>query len=96
MAIHPLQQYLDAAAREHATTLKLLRAYPAGKDDLRPAPVSKTARELAWIFVMEQGLLEVALTKGFDWSAPPPESPEAPATVAEIAGILEATSWPKP
>ena len=56
----PKQQFLDAFRREASTTVKVLKAYPADKADLRPAPKSKTARELAWVFVMEQGMLEKA------------------------------------
>jgi uncharacterized damage-inducible protein DinB len=50
------QNFLDAYDREHATTMRVLRAYPADKLDLRPAPASRTARELAWTFVLERGL----------------------------------------
>src|SRR5687768_13762473 len=66
----PLQTLLDAMEREHATTVRVLRAFPPDKLDLQPHPRSKTARDLAWLFVLEQGLLEKALTTGFDWSAP--------------------------
>jgi uncharacterized damage-inducible protein DinB len=52
----------------------------------RSSEKSKTARELAWLFVMEQGLAERALTTGFDWSQPkaPPEPPE------ELDAIIDA------
>ena len=37
------------------------------------------ARELAFLFVREQGLLEKALTTDLDWSTPPrPAPPPAP------------------
>ncbi len=56
------QQFLDTYEREHGTTMRLLRAYPADKLELRPAAMSKTARELAWVFALERrlGALEVA------------------------------------
>ncbi len=50
------EEFLTTYDREHATTMRVLRAYPPDKLDLRPAPVLKTARELAWMFVLERGL----------------------------------------
>jgi uncharacterized damage-inducible protein DinB len=58
----PKQQLLDTFTRESAKTLQLLRAFPAAQSELRPHERSKSARELAWTFVMEQGLLIRALT----------------------------------
>ena len=34
----PKQQYLDAYEREHTITMRLLRAYPSDKLDLKPHP----------------------------------------------------------
>lgn len=77
------QAFLYTYEKEHPITVRLLNAYPADKLDLRPHPKCKTARELAWMFVMEQGATEIALTKGFDFTKPF-ASPPAPATMAEI------------
>jgi uncharacterized damage-inducible protein DinB len=59
----------------------VLRAYPRDKGDLRPHPRSKSALELAWMFVFEQGAVEKALTTGFDWSrameSPNPKPPDS-------------------
>lgn len=85
----PKQQFLDGFRRETATTLKVLRAYPADKLDLRPAARSVTARELAWLFVMEQGMGEKALTTGFDWSVPPAKRPDAPDSLEAIIKAAE-------
>jgi uncharacterized damage-inducible protein DinB len=85
----PGKEFLQAFAREHATTVKVLRAYPADKLDLQPHAKCKTARDLAWMTVMEQGMLEVALTTGFDWSKPMTTPPPAPATMDEIVAALE-------
>ncbi len=49
----PKQQFLDAWEREHAITMRLLRAYPTDKLDLKPHPRCKSARDLAWVFVTE-------------------------------------------
>ena len=84
-----LRKFLDSYDREVATTVRLLRAYPADKLDLRPADKLKTARELAWIFAAEQGLAEKALTTGFDWSTPPTGMPDPPETMDEIIQALE-------
>ncbi|HVT02210.1 MAG TPA: DinB family protein [Thermoanaerobaculia bacterium] len=50
------QAFLDTYDREHATTMRVLHAYPEDKQDLRPHSKCKTARELAWVFVAECGL----------------------------------------
>lgn len=47
------QQFLEVYDQEHATTMRILRAYPQDKLELRPHAKSKTARELAWVFVIE-------------------------------------------
>lgn len=85
----PRQQFLDAYVREHATTLRVLRAMPEEKAELKPSEKSKSARELAWLFVMEQDLGERALTTGFDWSAPPPAPPPVPETLAAIIDAFD-------
>ena len=85
----PKQQFLDGFKRETATTLKVIRAYPPDQLDLRPSARSVTARELAWVFVVEQGLGEKALTTGFDWSAPPAKMPPAPESMDAIVKAVE-------
>lgn len=74
-----LQHLLGSFEREQATTMRVLKALPKEKSELRPHSMCKTARELAWMFVLEQGALEKGLTSGFDWSKPPafPPPPEA-------------------
>lgn len=81
------QQFLDLYEEEHAKTMRVLRAYPKDQVELRPHPKSKTARELAWAFVVEQGMMGKALTTGFDWSKAPsfPPTPESfDAILAEL------------
>jgi uncharacterized damage-inducible protein DinB len=75
----PKQQFLDAYAQEHGKTMRVLRAYPKEKAELKPHPKSKTARDLAWMFALEKGASEKALTTGFDWSKAPsfPPAPES-------------------
>jgi uncharacterized damage-inducible protein DinB len=76
-------QFINTYNQEHATTMRVLRAYPAAHSELRPHKMCKTARELAWMFVLEQGLAEKALTTGIDWSAPAP-MPAAPGSLDEV------------
>jgi uncharacterized damage-inducible protein DinB len=80
-------QFLTALEMESATTLKVLRAYPQDKSELRPAPVLKTARELAWIFVMEQAVGVAVLRNQL--TLPPAAPPPAPATLAEVIDAFE-------
>ena len=68
-ATTPKQQFLDSYQAEADKTLRVLRAYPKDKTELKPHPRAKNARELAFMFVAEQGAIAKTLTDGFDWSA---------------------------
>lgn len=80
MAPSPKQQFLDSFDREHATTMKVLRAFPKDKVDTKLHPNIKTAKELAWVFVMECGLgtkvWHDELAKGIPTGSKPPQPPE--------------------
>ncbi len=78
--------FLQSFNRECDTTLKLLKAYPANKADLKPAERSRTAKELAWTFVMEQGLATGALSGKVDFSQ---QMPKPPASFQEVIGAFE-------
>ena len=56
--------FLDTYAREHATTLRVLRAFPAGQSDFRPHPRSQSVSELAYTLLFEQELKRRALSGG--------------------------------
>jgi uncharacterized damage-inducible protein DinB len=77
------RSFLQAYDREHATTMKVLRAFPGDRADLRPAPKCNTARDLAWTFVLERRLGTTILEDGMAarMSAPgggkPPKAPES-------------------
>jgi len=47
------EQYLKTLEHEAATTLKVLRAFPAAKSDLKPHAKARSAKDLAWTFVFE-------------------------------------------
>jgi len=48
--------FLEYYDREHAVTMNVLRAFPADQLDLKPAEKSNSAKQIAWIFVLERGL----------------------------------------
>lgn len=83
------QQFLEAFEQEHERTMRVLRAYPAGKESLKPHPKCQSAREIAWVLCMGQSLMVKALTTGFDWSKPSAPLPQPPGTIAEIAEMAE-------
>ena len=73
------QEFLEVYDREHATTMRVLRAYPEDKLDLRVNPKGNSAREIAWIFVLERYLgtkvWNDEMAKGVP-SGTPPKPPE--------------------
>jgi uncharacterized damage-inducible protein DinB len=83
------QQFLDAYEREHATTMRLLRAYPTDKLDLRPHPKCKTAHELAWIFVLERGLGTMLYNDEFATKPPSGKPPAPPESWDDLLAALE-------
>ena len=86
----PRQQFLDAYEREHATTMKVLRAYPPEQSEFQPHPTSRTARDLAWLFVLERGLGKAGLSNAFATGQRGGGPPPAPATWEEVLTALEA------
>ena len=84
----PREQFAAAFERETEITLRVLRAFPDEQLDLKPHPRLKSARELAWLLVREQSMLQDALGPGFDWSKKQPPFPDAPRTMREIADAL--------
>ncbi len=83
------EQFLDAYEREHATTMKVLRAYPADRLDLQPHEKCKSARDLAWVFVLERGLGSMVWNDAFAKAPPPEEMPSPPESWDELLGALE-------
>jgi uncharacterized damage-inducible protein DinB len=83
------EQYLEVYNREAATTLKLLEAYPADQSELRPHERAKTARELAFMFALEQGAAIAALNDTLRFPSAFPPTPDSMAEVIEAfrAGV---------
>jgi uncharacterized damage-inducible protein DinB len=62
------EMFLDAWEREYSTTLKVLKAYPPEKQDMKPSEKSKSAKELAWVFPSEEnGAFIGAMNGKIDW-----------------------------
>jgi predicted enzyme related to lactoylglutathione lyase/uncharacterized damage-inducible protein DinB len=61
--------------REHATTLKVLRAFPAEQSGFRPHERSNAALQLAWTFVLEERMMLLGINRqsvvGSGFPAPP-------------------------
>lgn len=85
----PKQQFLDAYEREHAITMRVLRAFPADRTDLRPHARCKTAHELAFVFALERGLGTMAFNDAFASGMPPGPMPEPPASWDEVLAAVE-------
>jgi hypothetical protein len=83
------QQFLDAYEREHAITMRVLRAYPKDRLDLQPHPKCKTARDLAWVFVLERGLGKLVVNDGLASGGPPGKMPPAPQSWDEVLEAVE-------
>ncbi len=72
------EQFLSVWEKEVPTTMKLLRAYPAAKADLKPHEKARSAKELAWNFVFE-GVGGAQALDG-ELKFPPKNMPPMPAT----------------
>jgi uncharacterized damage-inducible protein DinB len=88
------QKFQEAWDKESATTLKVLRAYPEDKTDLRPHPSSRSAKDLAWAFVFD-GVAGSQAVQG-EMKFPPPNMPEKPsswkAMISEVEKALKVMS----
>jgi len=79
--------FLATLGREHETTMRLLRAYPADKAELRASERSKTAREIAWMLAVTQQVIPHLLGHELPGMDPPP----APPTWNEVLGAVQAS-----
>src|SRR6185436_14659684 len=80
--------FIQSWEREFQTTLKVLRAFPKDKMDLKPADKLRSARDLVWVFHGEQDLVEMAVKGQVDFSrpsTPPPTSMDEIITAYESA-----------
>ena len=80
------EMFLQTWEHEYPITVKVLKAYPADRLDYRPHEKNRSGRELAWIFVGEQGVVDMAVKGKIDFTAPGPPPPN---TMAEILAAYE-------
>ena len=83
------QQLIQAFEREHATTMKVLRAFPAEKSELRPCASCKTARELAFVFALDRGLARLVYDNAFANGGPTGQAPEVPESWSDVLAAIE-------
>jgi len=83
-----LEQFTNAFEQETATTLKLLRAYPAAASELKPTAVLRNARELAFGFAIELDVITLALRNELTL---PPQLPAAPEKWGDVVAAFEAS-----
>ena len=86
MPMSEKDMFLNNLDREVQTTVKLLKNYPNEKLDFKPHEKSRSARDLAWIFASEMGIMGMAIDGKIDFSQP---SPKAPSSMNEIIAGLE-------
>lgn len=80
------ERFLQAWEQEFQTTLKLLKAYPSNKLDLKPADRSRSAKELAWTFAVEEKVgISGCVTGQFDFQ----NVPKPPASLQDIIVAFE-------
>jgi hypothetical protein len=80
------RQYLAVYSQEFPTTLRVMKAYPPGKDDFKPHERSYPALRLVHTFSMENGVVFKAVRGELTM---PPDLPPAPATYAEAVANYE-------
>jgi uncharacterized damage-inducible protein DinB len=83
------QEFLETYDEEHATTMRVLKAYPKDKLDLRPHPKLRTARELAFVFTLERYLGTKVWHDEFATKAPSGTPPSPPENWDELLAGLE-------
>ena len=87
--VSPKERYLAEHDDEHERTMKILRAFPADKAELRPHAKLKTARELAFVFVIERALARKLMENAFAKGVPAGGMPDAPASWREVLDAVE-------
>lgn len=80
------RQFLDRFASEFPTTLKLMKAYPAGQDEFKPHERSRSAVWLVHTFSVENSVAGGAVRGDLKM---PPSIPPPPATLAEAVDSYE-------
>ena len=77
--------YLATFDREYETTLRLLKSYPADKLEIQPVDTLPKARNLIWMLVISQNVVQALLGPELKPMSPP----EPPNTLAELIAAFE-------
>ncbi len=86
MQMSEREQFLQAWEREFQTTMKVMKSYPANKENLQPHGKCPNAKDLAWRMVTEEKVfVNGAITGQFDFV----NQPKPPATMGEIVTAFE-------
>lgn len=85
----PKETFLRHYDHEHQTTMRVLRAYPEDQLDLKPSPKSNTAREVAWIFVLERYLGQKVWNDEFARGLVTGNAPKPPQNWDDLLAELE-------
>jgi uncharacterized damage-inducible protein DinB len=89
ISMSPKETFLQNYDREHETTVRVLRAYPPDQLDLKPSPKSNSARDLAWIFVLERYLGRMVWNDEFARGLVKGDTPKAPQDWNELLAELD-------
>src|SRR5262245_12378679 len=77
--------YIKFWEREAPVTRKVISRIPQETSDYRPEPKSRTAREIAWLIVVEERVLVEGLERGrIEWEQIP-----TPASMEEILAAYD-------
>ena len=86
MVVNEKDRFIQGWEKEYQTTLKVLKAYPSTKSELRPHQKCPTAKELVWRMVGEESMFVNGVIAGqIDFTGHPP----VPATLPEILSSYE-------
>jgi uncharacterized damage-inducible protein DinB len=80
------KMFIDAWEREFQTTLKVLKAFPEERQDMKPHEKSKSALQLAWVFPSEENAFIPGVVSGkIDFG----KGPAMPKTMKEVISEYE-------
>ncbi len=80
------ENFMRTWDREFQITLKVLKNYPPSRQDYKPHEKSRSAKELAWTFVMEEKTgIDGAITGQINFENMTP----APATIKDVLAAFE-------
>ena len=80
------EQFIRVWEREFPTTLKVLKAFPAAKSDFKPHERSRSARELAFVFSIEESVMQMVFKGDVPMGG---KFPEAPAKYDDVVAAYE-------